>query len=74
MPFGPRRVAPPPARSENPALGAEDADEGAQGHERVTLAMVDLPLSVVVRRHPRVGGPLPPHAEDLAEECAAALL
>ncbi|MGW7450438.1 TetR/AcrR family transcriptional regulator [Streptomyces sp. NPDC054787] len=56
-------------RSLAAALGATDP----RGHERVTLAMVDLPLSVV-RRHLRAGGPLPPHAEDLAEECAAALL
>ncbi|MFD7028540.1 TetR/AcrR family transcriptional regulator [Streptomyces sp. NPDC059917] len=46
---------------------------GPQDHERVTLALIDLPLSVV-RRHLRAGGPLPPHAEDLAEQCASALL
>ncbi|MFE6838799.1 TetR/AcrR family transcriptional regulator [Streptomyces sp. NPDC057705] len=51
------------------SLGATDP----QGRDRVTLALIDLPLSVV-RRHLRAGGPLPPHAEDLAEECAAALL
>ncbi|MCQ0025573.1 TetR/AcrR family transcriptional regulator [Streptomyces somaliensis DSM 40738] len=51
------------------ALGA--ADE--RGRARVTLALVDLPLSVI-RRHLRAGEPLPPYAEDLAEECAAALL
>ncbi|THA83708.1 TetR/AcrR family transcriptional regulator [Streptomyces sp. A0592] len=51
------------------ALGAE----GDRGRERVALALIDLPLSVV-RRHLRAGGALPPHAEDLAEECAAALL
>ncbi|MGW6984879.1 TetR/AcrR family transcriptional regulator [Streptomyces sp. NPDC054932] len=51
------------------SLGATDA----QDQERITLALIDLPLSVV-RRHLRAGGPLPPHAEDLAEECAAALL
>lgn len=51
------------------SLGATDA----QGRDRVTLALIDLPLSVV-RRHLRAGGPLPGHAEDLAEECAAALL
>lgn len=50
-------------------LGAE----GARARERVTLAVVDLPLSVV-RRHLRAGLPLPAHAEDLAEECTAALL
>ncbi|MEV0415102.1 TetR family transcriptional regulator [Streptomyces sp. NPDC050448] len=51
------------------ALGATDE----QDRDRVTLALVDLPLSVV-RRHVRAGMPLPPHAEDLAEECTAALL
>lgn len=51
------------------SLGAE----GPRAGERVTLAVVDLPLSVV-RRHLRAGLPLPAHAEDLAEECAAALL
>ncbi|MEU0161262.1 hypothetical protein ABZ154_21120 [Streptomyces sp. NPDC006261] len=34
---------------------------------------MDLPLAVV-RRHLRAGRPLPAHAEDLAEEAAAALL
>ncbi|MFE5919065.1 TetR/AcrR family transcriptional regulator [Streptomyces sp. NPDC056468] len=51
------------------ALDATDA----QGLDRVTLALVDLPLSVV-RRHLRAGTPLPPHAEDLTEECTQALL
>ncbi|MFE9463781.1 TetR/AcrR family transcriptional regulator [Streptomyces virginiae] len=51
------------------ALGAADD----RGRDRITLALIDLPLSVV-RRHMRAGAPLPPHAEDLAEECAAALL
>ncbi|MBC9715138.1 TetR/AcrR family transcriptional regulator [Streptomyces sp. TRM66268-LWL] len=51
------------------ALGATNARD----HERITLALIDLPLSVV-RRHLRAGQPLPPHAEDLAEECTAALL
>ncbi len=58
------------------AMGALAASLGAtdeQGRDRVTLALVDLPLSVV-RRHLRGGGTLPPHAEDLAEECAASLL
>ncbi|MFJ6615781.1 TetR family transcriptional regulator [Streptomyces sp. NPDC091289] len=50
-------------------LGAE----GARAGERVTLAVIDLPLSVV-RRHLRAGLPLPAHAEDLAEECSAVLL
>ncbi|MGX5185859.1 TetR/AcrR family transcriptional regulator [Streptomyces avermitilis] len=51
------------------ALGAD----GPQATERAVLAMVDLPLSLV-RRHLRAGDPLPAHAEDLAEECTAALL
>lgn len=51
------------------SLGAE----GPQARERVTLAVVDLPLSIV-RRHLRSGLPLPAHAEALAEECTAALL
>ncbi|MBB1243909.1 TetR/AcrR family transcriptional regulator [Streptomyces durbertensis] len=51
------------------SLGATDEP----GRARVTLALVDLPLSVV-RRHLRAGTPLPPYAEDLTEECTAALL
>ncbi|KUH40589.1 MULTISPECIES: TetR/AcrR family transcriptional regulator [Streptomyces] len=50
-------------------LGATDA----RGRDRVALALVDLPLSLV-RRYLRAGEPLPPHAEDLTEECAVALL
>jgi AcrR family transcriptional regulator len=51
------------------ALGAEDS----QSAEQVVVALVDLPLSLV-RRYLRSGTPLPLHAEDLAEDCAAALL
>ncbi|MEV4613055.1 TetR/AcrR family transcriptional regulator [Kitasatospora sp. NPDC049258] len=51
------------------ALGAA----GPQDRDRVTLALIDLPLSVV-RRHLRAGRPLPPYAEDLAEESSATLL
>ncbi|MEV8536492.1 TetR/AcrR family transcriptional regulator [Streptomyces sp. NPDC051211] len=51
------------------ALGARDPRE----QERVALAVVDLPLSVV-RRHLRAGEPLPPYAEELTEESTAALL
>ncbi|MFF9852640.1 TetR/AcrR family transcriptional regulator [Streptomyces litmocidini] len=51
------------------ALGARDE----QDRDRVALALVDLPLTVV-RRHLRSGTPLPPHAEDLTEQCTAALL
>ncbi|WP_030811476.1 TetR/AcrR family transcriptional regulator [Streptomyces sp. NRRL S-337] len=46
---------------------------GELGLERVSLAVVDLPLSLV-RRHLRGGEPLPPHAEELAEQCTDALL
>ncbi|MGI5347517.1 TetR/AcrR family transcriptional regulator [Streptomyces sp. CA-250714] len=51
------------------ALGAD----GAEGVERLTLALIDLPLSVV-RRHLRAGGALPAYAEALVEDCAAALI
>ncbi|MFD7258726.1 TetR/AcrR family transcriptional regulator [Streptomyces sp. NPDC059874] len=51
------------------ALGAA----GPLERDRVTLALVDLPLTVV-RRHLRAGDMMPPYAEELAEECAAALL
>ncbi|WP_031074432.1 TetR/AcrR family transcriptional regulator [Streptomyces sp. NRRL S-118] len=50
-------------------LGAD----GSQGAERVALALIDLPLSLV-RRHLRAGTRLPAYAEDLAEEGAARLL
>lgn len=53
------------------ALGVPGGD--AQGRDRVALALIDLPLSVV-RRHLRAGTPLPPHAEELTEACTAALL
>jgi len=51
------------------ALGAQDE----QARDRVALALVELPLTVV-RRHLRTGDALPPHAEDLTEQCTAALL
>ncbi|MBQ1124340.1 TetR/AcrR family transcriptional regulator [Streptomyces sp. B15] len=50
-------------------LGVQDTE----AVERLTLALVDLPLSVV-RRHLREGGTLPAHAEALVEDCATALL
>lgn len=56
-------------RERGAALGAA----GAQDWERVTLALIDLPLTVV-RRHLRAGDTMPPYAEDLAEQCAEALL
>ncbi|MFB7939804.1 TetR/AcrR family transcriptional regulator [Streptomyces sp. NPDC056049] len=58
------------------AIGALAASLGfsdAKGLDRIVLALIDLPLSIV-RRPLRAGEPLPPHAEDLAEECAAELL
>ncbi|MGR4883580.1 TetR/AcrR family transcriptional regulator [Streptomyces sp. LARHCF249] len=51
------------------ALGAT----GPLDRERVALALVDLPLTVV-RRHLRAGDTMPPYAEELAEASAAALL
>ncbi|WP_329386653.1 TetR/AcrR family transcriptional regulator [Streptomyces sp. NBC_01351] len=51
------------------ALGAA----GALDRDRVVLAVVELPLTVV-RRHLRAGDTMPPYAEELAEESAAALL
>ncbi|MET8505598.1 TetR/AcrR family transcriptional regulator [Streptomyces sp. NPDC004787] len=51
------------------ALGARDE----QDRDRVALALIDLPLTVV-RRHLRAGSTLPPHAEDLTEQCTTALL
>ncbi|MBO8186326.1 TetR/AcrR family transcriptional regulator [Streptomyces spirodelae] len=55
------------------ALGTRLGAEGPEAVERITLALIDLPLSVV-RRHLRDGGSLPPHAEAVVEDCAAALL
>ncbi|MER7734257.1 helix-turn-helix domain-containing protein [Streptomyces erythrochromogenes] len=58
------------------AIGGLAASLGfadARGLDRVVLALIELPLSVV-RRPLRAGEPLPAHAEDLAGECAAALL
>ncbi|MFE7142787.1 TetR family transcriptional regulator [Streptomyces sp. NPDC057644] len=60
-------------RSTFGALAKSLGADGERDSERVVLAVVDLPLSVV-RRHLRAGRPLPAHAEDLAEEAAAALL
>ncbi|MFJ9850750.1 TetR/AcrR family transcriptional regulator [Streptomyces sp. NPDC101150] len=51
------------------ALGAT----ATQDAERVALAVIDVPLSLV-RRHLRGGSPLPGHAEELAERCTDALL
>ncbi|ARF54605.1 TetR/AcrR family transcriptional regulator [Streptomyces gilvosporeus] len=65
---GNRRVGAATAKLAD-ALGARDAQEA----ERVTLAVIDVPLSVV-RRPLRAGAPLPAHAEELAERCTDALL
>ncbi|MGW0749015.1 TetR/AcrR family transcriptional regulator [Streptomyces sp. NPDC002587] len=54
-------------------LGEALGSAGPQDRERLALAVVELPLSVV-RRHLRAGEALPPYAEDLAAECADALL
>ncbi|MGW0392397.1 TetR family transcriptional regulator [Streptomyces sp. NPDC003042] len=55
------------------ALGEILGATGPEGRDRITLALIDLPLSVV-RRPLRAGRQLPPYAEDLAEESAATLL
>lgn len=46
---------------------------GPEAADRIALALIDLPLALV-RRHLRSGSALPAHAEDLAEQGAAALL
>ncbi|MFD9908329.1 TetR/AcrR family transcriptional regulator [Streptomyces sp. NPDC059063] len=51
------------------ALGAD----GARSADRVALAVIDMPLTIV-RRHVRRGQELPPHAEELAGESALLLL
>ncbi|WP_407565825.1 helix-turn-helix domain-containing protein [Streptomyces sp. 184] len=55
------------------ALAAVLDLRGPEAADRITLALIDLPLALV-RRHLRSGTALPPHAEDLAEQGAAALL
>ncbi|MFJ6656871.1 TetR family transcriptional regulator [Streptomyces sp. NPDC091377] len=55
------------------ALAAALDLRGPEAADRITLALVDLPLALV-RRHLRAGTPLPAHAESLAEESADALL
>ncbi|MFC8175863.1 TetR/AcrR family transcriptional regulator [Streptomyces sp. NPDC057242] len=55
------------------ALGTALGTTGPRDRERIALAVVEVPLSLV-RRHLRAGADLPPYAEDLAEESAAALL
>ncbi|GAA2995257.1 TetR/AcrR family transcriptional regulator [Streptomyces lactacystinicus] len=54
-------------------LGAGSPTEDPRSVERVVLALIELPLSLV-RRHLRAGAQLPEHAEELAEECADDLL
>ncbi|GGR98414.1 putative transcriptional regulator, TetR family protein [Streptomyces aureoverticillatus] len=51
------------------ALGAE----AGPAADRVTLAVIDMPLTIV-RRHVRRGQELPAHAEELAGESALLLL
>ncbi|MEU5211445.1 helix-turn-helix domain-containing protein [Streptomyces sp. NPDC020742] len=55
------------------ALAGALGVHGRLALERVSLAVIDLPLSLV-RRHLRAGEPLPPHAEELAAQCTDALL
>ncbi|MFH8369920.1 TetR/AcrR family transcriptional regulator [Streptomyces sp. NPDC018031] len=55
------------------ALGSALGAHRPKDAERVALAVIELPLSLV-RRHLGPGTPLPPHAEDLVAECAAELL
>jgi AcrR family transcriptional regulator len=47
--------------------------EDRQAADRVLLALTDVPLAVI-RRYARAGVPLPPYAERMAEDAAAALL
>ncbi|MBW1600198.1 TetR/AcrR family transcriptional regulator [Streptomyces sp. JJ38] len=55
------------------AATAPLGDADPETAERLVLALVDLPLTLV-RRHLRSGDTLPPHAESLAEHCTATLL
>ncbi|MGY1439337.1 hypothetical protein [Streptomyces reniochalinae] len=55
------------------ALAERLGAHGAEATERLALALIDLPLSVV-RRHQRGSGALPGYAESLVEDCAEALL
>ncbi|GHE68520.1 putative transcriptional regulator, TetR family protein [Streptomyces longispororuber] len=54
-------------------LCADLGEDGARAAERVALAVVDVPLTIV-RRHLRRGEDLPPYAEQLAGDSALALL
>ncbi len=54
-------------------LGAELGAEAGPAADRVALAVIDLPLTIV-RRHLRRGQELPAHAEDLAGQSALLLL
>ncbi|WP_431971905.1 TetR/AcrR family transcriptional regulator [Nocardia sp. bgisy134] len=54
-------------------LIARTGDTGAQATDQVLLAIVDLPYALV-RRYLRAGQQIPPHAADLAERAAVALL
>ncbi|MFI2475690.1 TetR/AcrR family transcriptional regulator [Nocardia xishanensis] len=54
-------------------LIARTGDTDPQATDRVLLAAVDLPYALV-RRYLRAGQQIPPHAADLAEQAAAALI
>ncbi|MGW4740413.1 TetR/AcrR family transcriptional regulator [Nocardia xishanensis] len=54
-------------------LIARTGDTGPQATDRMLLAAVDLPYALV-RRYLRAGQQIPPHAADLAEQAAAALI
>ncbi|MEV0028316.1 TetR/AcrR family transcriptional regulator [Nocardia sp. NPDC050793] len=54
-------------------LIARTGDTGAQATDQVLLAVVDLPYALV-RRYLLAGQQIPPHAADLAEQAAAALI
>ncbi|MEU2251574.1 TetR/AcrR family transcriptional regulator [Nocardia xishanensis] len=54
-------------------LIARTGDTDPRATDRVLLAAVDLPYALV-RRYLRAGQQIPPHAADLAEQAAAALI
>ncbi|MGV9822129.1 TetR/AcrR family transcriptional regulator [Nocardia xishanensis] len=54
-------------------LIARTGDTSPQATDRMLLAAVDLPYALV-RRYLRAGQQIPPHAADLAEQAAAALI
>lgn len=48
-------------------------EQGAPATDRIMLAIVELPTALI-RRYLRAGQPIPPHATELADQAAAALL